>query len=75
MIEKTNRCSHCAQCIRCGRNTPYLAAFCDECRQEIDGRVYRYDGLELCRDCVLERLESFEASDLDQEEVQICRTL
>lgn len=67
MIEITNRCNHCAQCIRCGRNRPYKAVYCDVCGAEINDTVYLHNGHEKCADCVLGSIPCYDAGDLDVE--------
>lgn len=63
MVRVQNDCCDCAvpgyPCIgeRCElRHNPHF--FCDDCGDEVySGKLYHYEGEELCGDCVLERLE------------------
>lgn len=63
MIERTNECCGCAvpgyPCIGSAcelRNYPHY--YCDRCDEEVDqGELYRYDGEELCIDCIKASLE------------------
>jgi hypothetical protein len=54
-------------CVDCGfpcigmacRHYRVKVLKCDNCRQEVD-KLYKYDGKELCEECVLEELEVVE---------------
>lgn len=51
MIIKENNCVGCAECIGCGRKRSYYIHVCDEC--ESDDQLYKYEGKELCAECLL----------------------
>ena len=57
-IRYEDRCSNCAvpgyPCNGMHKRIP--VPFCDECGEE-DETIYRYDGEELCLQCIKERLE------------------
>ena len=49
-----NECLRCDYCINCGRDkVPVL--ICDECKEP--EQLYKYDGKELCIECIKDRLE------------------
>ena len=64
VVRYENQCCSCAvpgyTCL--GDNCPnrHVKVFeCDKCHNEVD-KLYILDGMELCDDCVLERLEPVE---------------
>lgn len=57
---KESCCSGCAECIHCGRKFQYEIFFaCDKCGDETSV-TYRYDGEDLCLDCIRKELETSE---------------
>ena len=59
MIEERNDWVGCdgLPCVPgCSRGR-YIALVCDRCEEEVE-RLYKFDGEELCADCVLDQLES-----------------
>ena len=59
--------SDCVDCgLPCmGRSCPHYSVtrfYCDRC--DCEGTLYRYDGEELCIDCLLENFEKIEGSDI-----------
>lgn len=65
MIVVENECVGCPPEIGCiGSTCPYLnviRCYCDECDDE--GRLYKFDGQQICIDCVAKRLEIVEGSE------------
>lgn len=55
MIRIENDCVGCPQgCINCGRKS-VLHWYCDRCEAEVDdGELWKYDGEELCMECLKE---------------------
>ena len=56
MVKIENDCVGCPQgCINCGRK--YVEHYyCDECGDE--AKLYEVEGMQLCRDCVVDYLAS-----------------
>lgn len=55
MTEYENACVGCDYCLNCGAtHTPYTV--CDECGEDcrVGGKVYKYEGQELCTVCTEE---------------------
>lgn len=65
MIEYENECIGCPPEMGCmgdacrNRNVPHY--YCDECGEE--DTLYKFNGEELCVDCLLRQLEMVEGSD------------
>lgn len=63
-IRYENRCCDCAvpayPCLgdSCGLRR-YKVLYCDKCESEVD-RLYKYDGQEICEECLLEEFEVIE---------------
>lgn len=65
MIKQTTDCVGCADgCHNCGMNALYYAVFCDNCRQQIDGRVYEVNDKHICEDCLTDVIPYMYADDL-----------
>lgn len=62
MIEYENECVGCPPEMGClGKYCPKLNVvhtYCDECGEE--EQLYWYEGEQLCKECVIERLEKVE---------------
>lgn len=56
MITVENYCNGCPECIHCGRNVDAEVLQCDSCGGYED-ELYKFDGEDLCIDCIKERLE------------------
>ena len=58
MTEYENACVGCDYCVNCGAaHTPYTV--CDECGEDCrGGKVYEYDGKELCEGCAQETVNA-----------------
>lgn len=59
MIKWTNDCVSCADgCHGCGADKDYPVRCCDDCgvERDVDARVFRYNGQDLCQDCLIEHL-------------------
>lgn len=57
MTEYENACVGCDYCVNCGAtHTPYTV--CDECGEDcrVGGKVYEYEGQELCEVCAEEKM-------------------
>ena len=63
MVDFRDECVSCdIPCISCGRkHVPVLT--CDECGEEVE-ELYKYEGQELCEECVLESLEKVDINEL-----------
>jgi hypothetical protein len=64
MVTYENQCCDCATdgypCIgNSCRRRHFKVLTCDRCKQEVY-RLYKFDGQELCEDCVLHDLEVIE---------------
>ena len=46
----TSDCCGCETCVSCGRGE-YITHICDNCRAD-DEVIYRFDGMELCYECL-----------------------
>lgn len=61
MIKTENRCVDCGQPCRgsacSNRNVRTL--YCDRCEEETD-KLYKFEGEELCEECLFEALEVIE---------------
>lgn len=64
MIYYSNDCCDCGlPCIRESCQYYKVKHFkCDECGEE-DVKLYKYDGMELCKECLLDEFEVVEDSD------------
>ena len=51
---------HCLGASCRNRNVPHF--YCDECGEET--KLYKYDGEELCEDCLLDRFAVVDGSDI-----------
>lgn len=67
MITYENECCGCAvpgyPCIGSAcpnRNVPHM--YCDMCGEEVE-KLYKYDGEEICEDCLLSNFESIGIDD------------
>lgn len=64
MIVVENECVDCGSpCI--GASCKYLNVkryYCDQCKFE--NRLYEFDGQQLCLECIVERLDIVEGSDI-----------
>lgn len=55
------------ECVNCGLpclgyrcpNRNVVRYYCDDCKQEVQ-QLYRYNGVELCLDCIIDTLEKVE---------------
>ena len=58
MTEYENACVGCDYCVNCGAaHTPYTV--CDECGEDCrGGKVYEYEGRELCEVCAEETVNA-----------------
>ena len=63
-IRKTSDCNGCPECIGCSLGKYRNAVFCDQCRQEIEDRVYIVEDMHLCEECALETLVQFDVEEL-----------
>lgn len=70
MLKYENDCVGCPQgCINCGRK--HVAYWvCDKCGEEAE-KLWKYEGEELCQDCLLETIPKAEESDHREEEDDI----
>lgn len=50
-----NDCVGCETCVGCGRKHNYYYHVCDRC--ESTEQLYKYNGEELCAECLLEEFE------------------
>ena len=63
MITYEDECVGCPTELGCmgsacpNRNVPHL--YCDKCDEEVE-KLYKYDGEEICEDCLLAELEVIE---------------
>ena len=51
----TSDCCGCETCVNCGRGE-YITHICDKCRA--DDVVYLVDGMELCYECLENKIKS-----------------
>lgn len=62
IVRYENNCVFCSNgCRHCGRDKYYPVHACNRCRAD-DEKLYKWDGEELCLDCIIE--------DLDLEEIE-----
>ena len=61
MIIKENDCVGCETCMGCGRRYGYYIHVCDECKS--DEQLYKYEGEELCAECLLSRFDKVNMED------------
>ena len=68
MIITESECVGCPKEIGCIYNAcPYYKVtrlFCDGCKDEVDDLWY-FDNRQLCKDCILNRLDKVEEEDID----------
>ena len=63
MITYEDECVGCPTELGCMgsacpyRNVPYL--YCDKCEEEVE-KLYKYDGQEICEECLLKEFEVIE---------------
>lgn len=66
MIVVENECVGCPPEMGCiGASCKYLNVkryYCDQCKFE--NRLYEFDGQQLCLECIVERLDIVEGSDI-----------
>ena len=67
-IKYTSDCNGCADCVGCELGKRRKAVFCDRCRQEISDNVFIVREKQLCEECALASLESYNVEDLIGEE-------
>lgn len=69
-----NDCVGCERCRGCGRKYDYKRYFCDSCDDtaDEDNPLYDYEGEELCKNCLLERLTSKICDDMDDTRCSDC---
>lgn len=63
MIIKENYCVGCEICMNCGRKYDYYFHACDECGS--DEQLYKYDGKELCDECLLSHFDEVNMENFD----------
>ena len=63
MIVKENDCVGCETCIYCERRYGYYIHVCDEC--ESNDQLYKYDGKELCVECLLSYFDKVDMDNFD----------
>ena len=64
-----------SECVQCGLPCMYSACpyyrvtrlYCDGCKDEADDLWY-FDGEQLCKDCILNRLDKVEEDDIHEPE-------
>lgn len=61
MRVKGNDCVGCETCIGCGRRYDYYYHECDRCGSP--EQLYKYDGEELCVECLLKEFEEVDMED------------
>ena len=65
MITYEDECVGCPTEIGClgsacpNRNVPHL--YCDKCKEDVE-KLYKYDGEELCVECLLDKFNVIELS-------------
>lgn len=64
MIYTDNDCVGCEYCINCGRKEDYHVFECDDCGESIM-ELFRYDGKELCENCLKKYFENIKIEDID----------
>jgi deoxycytidine triphosphate deaminase len=64
MIKIENECTKCPPELGClGSSCPYISVphyYCDFCKEE--STLYRYNGYEICEECLLKQFEVVEES-------------
>ena len=63
MVIKENDCVGCETCIGCGRKYSYYIHECDDCG--CNEQLYKYNGKELCVDCLLSYFDEVDMEDFD----------
>ena len=66
MIKYENECVGCTPELEClyyacpNRNVKHL--YCDKCKDDVE-KLYKYDGEEICEECLLSNFESVSIDD------------